>query len=155
MIVYRLCHKRFQALDGVGGLYGSGRWHTKGHRIVYTASTISLAVLERLVNEDMETMPPLALLTIEVPDSLPVQALNQLPQDWQKQPPGEATKQIGDNWLSEMKAAILKVPSAVVPREFNYLINPEHPGAQDISVEHNEMFQYDPRLYRKPVIAHG
>jgi RES domain-containing protein len=81
MRVWRICRKPYVdiALDGIGGMYTSGRWHTKGHPIVYTAYSAALAALEVLVHVDPLTAPPdLRLIAIELPDDLSTEVLDVL-----------------------------------------------------------------------------
>lgn len=113
-----------QAFCGDGGLYGLGRWHTRGHRIVYTAQNTSLAMAECLVHLQRSTsVAPFNLWHIDVPDSL-VSPPPALPAGWKKDP--AHTQALGDKWLASKSSVALLVPSAVVPGEFNCLLNPEH-----------------------------
>lgn len=73
-------------------------------------------------------------------------ALRNLPAHWRQEPPGPSTKKIGDVWLTEGRSAVLRVPSAIVPAENNYLINPEHPDFSKIQISRPERFVFDPRL---------
>lgn len=91
MRVWRICRKPYvdNALDGIGGMYTSGRWHTKGNPIVYTASSAALAALELLVHVDPLMAPSdLRLLAIEIPDDLSTAVLEptMLPGDWSTVP---------------------------------------------------------------------
>ena len=91
MRVWRICRKPYVdiALDGIGGMYTSGRWHTKGHPIVYTAYSAALAALEVLVHVDPLTAPPdLRLIAIELPDDLSTEVLDvlTLPEGWHSVP---------------------------------------------------------------------
>ena len=70
MKVWRLCRQPFAAtaLEGIGGLHASGRWHRRGRPIVYAASSAALAALEVLVHVDpLDAPDDLRLLTIELP----------------------------------------------------------------------------------------
>jgi RES domain-containing protein len=138
-------------LEGIGGLFSSGRWHPRGVRVIYTASHLSLAILEKLVHVDPDVIPDrLAAFEIEIPDedaSREVIPVDRLPLDWKAQPPAPGTQDLGRAWLADLtRAAILVVPSAIVPREANYLLNPAHPDAGRWSVVARESFRFDPRL---------
>jgi RES domain-containing protein len=138
-------------LEGIGGLFSSGRWHPRGVRVIYTASHLSLAILEKLVHVDPDVIPDrLAAFEIEIPDedaSREVIPVDRLPLDWKAQPPAPGTQDLGRAWLADLtRAAILVVPSAIVPREVNYLLNPAHPDAGRWSVVARESFRFDPRL---------
>lgn len=119
--------------------------------MVYAASHLSLAVLEKLVHVDPDVIPDrLAAFEIEIPDeeaSREVVPVDRLPLDWKAQPPGRGTQDLGRAWLADLtRPAILVVPSAIVPREVNYLLNSAHPDAGRWSVVASEPFRFDPRL---------
>jgi RES domain-containing protein len=137
------------SLSGEGGLYASGRWHTRGRRIVYLADHPASALLEVMVHleVDAEDLPShYQLLGIEVPDELPVNSLDEreLSSDWSEQV--ALTRQRGDNWLRDSSAALLRVPSALVPDAHNYLLNPSHPDAARITIASTARSTFDPRL---------
>lgn len=151
MRVWRLDREDRNPLEGLGGLFSAGRWHPRGVRVVYTASALSLAVLEKLVHVDPDLVPDrLAAFEIEIPDeaasreTIPV---DRLPLDWRAEPPAHGTQELGLAWLRGLtRPAVLEVPSAIVPREMNYLLNPAHPDAARWSVVASEPFRFDPRL---------
>jgi RES domain-containing protein len=151
MLVWRICRQAYaaEALHGIGGLYVPGRWHRRGQLIVYTSGSAALAAMEVLVHTDPLTAPAdLRLLTIEVPDEIDVELLDPaaLPAGWNGYPAPEELQRIGGAWLESQRALALKVPSAVVGRDWNLLLNPRHPEHQRISVVDDEPFRFDPRL---------
>lgn len=151
MRVWRICREPYveQALDGIGGLYTSGRWHMKGRPIVYTASSASLAALEVLDHVDPLTAPTdLRLLAIELPDDLSTEVIEpaMLPEDWSSLPAPAPLQTLGSTWLKSGRTAALKVPSAVITVERNVLLNPRHPDAQQIRITSDMAFSFDPRL---------
>lgn len=151
MRVWRICRQPFAAaaLDGIGGLYTSGRWHAQGHPIVYTASSAALAALEVLVHVDPLTAPSdLRLLAIEIPDGLSVETLDpaNLPMGWNTVPAPTELQRLGTSWLTSNRSVALIVPSAVIPVEQNVLINPRHPEINHVRVISDEAFSFDPRL---------
>jgi RES domain-containing protein len=151
MRVWRLDRKDRNPLEGVGGLFSAGRWHPRGVRVVYTASSLSLAVLEKLVHVDPDLVPDrLAAFEIEIPDeaaSRETIPLDRLPPDWRAEPPVHGTQELGRAWLRDLtRPAVLVVPSAIVPREVNYLLNPAHADAVRCSVVASEPFRFDRRL---------
>ena len=151
MRVWRLCRKPYvdHALDGIGGMYTSGRWHTKGNPIVYTASSAALAALEVLVHVDPLTAPSdLRLLAIEIPDDLSMTVLEptMLPGDLPTVPAPASLQTLGVSWLTSGGSAVLSVPSAVITVERNFLLNPRHPEAQRIRIISDEAFTFDTRL---------
>jgi RES domain-containing protein len=151
MRVWRMCRKPYvdNALDGIGGMYTSGHWHTKGNPIVYTASSAALAALEVLVHVDPLTAPSdLRLLAIEIPEDLSTAVLEptKLPRDWSTVPAPASLQTLGVSWLTSGGSAVLSVPSAVITVERNFLLNPRHPEAQRIRIVSDEAFTFDPRL---------
>lgn len=150
MQAWRLCRAPYAAdpLDGRGGLYTSGRWHTRGRRVVYASGSLALAALELLVHVDRTLLPPdLVQVEIEVPDRMKMDrdAVAALPREWRAHPTPPALQQRGDAWLASASAPVLQVPSAVIPEEFNLLINPAHPDAGRIRVVSKRPFTYDRR----------
>ena len=119
--------------------------------VVYTSSTLALAVLELLVHVDPEEMPTdLVALCIEGPDAtsqhrVPIETL---PPEWNRVLDHPACRQAGEDWVREGGSALLRVPSAVVPEEENVLLNPAHPEAAGFVVTGRRAFALDPRLLR-------
>jgi RES domain-containing protein len=151
MRVWRICRKPYVdiALDGIGGMYTSGRWHNKGHPIVYTATSAALAALEVLVHVDPLTAPTdLRLLAIELPDDLSIEVLEpiMLPEGWRSVPAPAALQTLGSSWLTSGRTAALNVPSAVIKVERNVLLNPRHPEMQRVCIHSDEAFSFDIRL---------
>ncbi len=131
MFVYRISKKFYcNDLSGIGGgLYG-GRWNPRGINMVYTASSIALASLEFLVhNYHLLSTAEICLVKIEVasPLSIVEYPINELPKDWNLQLNHQyATQNIGKAFCLKGDKYMLKVPSAIVPDEFNLLLNPLH-----------------------------
>ena len=139
----------YSALDGEGARRAGGRWNSPGIPVVYTSSTLSLAVLELLVHTDPDLVPTdLRAFEIDVPASLTPAILDvgTLPANWRVIPNHPACRAIGDDWLNQGNHVLLGVPSAVIPEELNYLINPAHPGAGLIQVVRSRAFSLDQRL---------
>lgn len=147
MILWRVSN--YQNLDGVGGLYVSGRWHTKGHPVVYCTLNPATALLETLVHIeiDSEDRPErFQVLRIEGPDSLSLELVEAapLPPDWGQDI--SSTQTIGDRWLSERRSLLLQVPSVLVPETWNVLVNPQHPEASLLKVTTAYEHAFDARL---------
>lgn len=152
MQVWRLARRSYAALDGLGARKAGGRWNSPGIAAVYTASRLSLAVLELLVHVDPDTIPAdLTAFEIEVPDDLAIEplAIGKLPSDWRTRAHHPDCRAAGDEWLSSLRSPLLAVPSALIPAELNYLINPAHPKVARIRVVGSEPFSFDQRLLRK------
>jgi RES domain-containing protein len=136
------------AFDGEGARLYGGRWNSPGTRVVYVAASVSLAVLEVLVHlGDSGVLSAYSLCEVEFDDGL-IERLDRsrLPDDWRSYPAPPELRRIGDAWVRGRSSAVLDVPSAVVERENNYLINPEHPDFVSMSIGHPEPFEFDARL---------
>ena len=152
MEVFRIVDYRYKSdLSGKGaGLYG-GRWNRKDEYVLYTTSSVSLACLELLVNVDLSYRTPnYVLLTIEVPDEFHYKALNmdELPTNWRSRDQYTITRELGSNWYNELQEGMLKVPSAVIPQEHNFVINVFHPIAKELKITSTEPFIFDKRLLK-------
>jgi len=148
MTVYRLTKAAYKEdLSGIGAkLYGS-RWNSAGKPMLFTAQTISLALLETLVHLDrMEIPPDYRLLHIKIPDSLSIAEISasRLKLKWEED--FDYTRFIGTEFLSADKSAILKVPSALIPDEFNFLLNPLHKDFDKVTIVKSTVFKFDNRL---------
>ena len=150
--VHRLCSSQHAVLNGRGGLFASGRWHNKGHPVVYCASSLSLAIAERLVYEEHDLAPDhLVRIEVTLSAGLFVQQLEptDLPEDWRAYPHLASTRKIGADWLRGHSSEALVVPSAVVPEESNVILNPLHPDfAKYVEVKKVTPYSIDTRLSR-------
>jgi RES domain-containing protein len=114
----------------------------------YASQSVALATLEVLVGlQDTALLPSYSLIKVEFPENV-VEALDRslLPPAWNQHPPSEETQMLGDLWVAEARSVVLKVPSAVVEAEYNYLLNPEHEGFDQVIVHTPGPFRLDPRL---------
>lgn len=139
------------SLAGDGGLWASGRWHTRGRRIVYCSQRPAAALLEVLVHFEigLRDLPArYHLLKLHVPDDLTVEAVRprDLPADWLERT--DLTRAIGDRWLEGERSPLLRVPSVVAPETFNVLLNPTHQDAARVAVVQVGEHAIDPRLVR-------
>jgi RES domain-containing protein len=128
---------------------GVARWNTRGRFVIYTAGSRALACLENVVHRSGEGLQELfRVMVINVPDVLPVEvvSLAELPMDWADYQNYDICQQIGEQWLKRGIAPVLRVPSAIVPQEWNYLLNPAHSSFTQIELLRTEAFAFDPRL---------
>ncbi|WP_325894522.1 RES family NAD+ phosphorylase [Grimontia sp. NTOU-MAR1] len=148
MEVFRLSVKRFADLSGMGGIFGSGRWHQKGQPVLYTAGSRSLAALERFVHESPVQMPPLVMMTIYIPDDLPIKRVSEqeLPEGWDAVPDADVSRNYGTVWLREMTTPVIQLPSAIIASEYNFLLNPLHTESRKVKIIDQRDFYYDSRL---------
>jgi len=136
------------AFDGEGARRSGGRWNSSGVRIVYTCATQSLAVLEVLVHlEDSSILPSYSVIRAEFGDDL-VESLepSALPPNWADPVAPLETQRIGDEWIRQQSSVVLRVPSVIVPQEYNYLLNPQHPDFPAIKLGAPQHFPFDSRL---------
>ena len=148
MRLWRITRRAHQALDGEGARLFGGRWNSEGVAVVYTSSTLSLAALEYLVHVQIEDVPgDLVSLEIDVPDDVRLEqiAAFDLPADWNQVEDHPACAARGDAWVDEAAALLLRVPSAIIPHEWNVLLNPRHPDMTRVSATVRD-FAFDPRL---------
>jgi RES domain-containing protein len=135
-------------LDGIGGTFADGRWHSLGERVVYFGATAAIVVLERLAHTDPDLFPTdLRLACFEFPDtvsSIDIQEISALPENWVNDE--NTTRRIGGHWRRARRSPLLLVPSAVLPEESNYVLNAEHPEANLWRLIRERPFAFDPRL---------
>lgn len=153
MKVFRIDRKKYldSTLSGTGASRAAGfRWNSLNTRLVYTAESRALAILEVAVHLDLaEDLPKNRnYVEIEIPDNIIILEvhLKDLPKNWNTYPPTLITQLIGDDFVEQNEAAVLKVPSNIVPEEFNYLINPIHMDARNIKVLEVMEMRVDRRL---------
>ncbi|HEY1948939.1 MAG TPA: RES family NAD+ phosphorylase [Bryobacteraceae bacterium] len=149
IVASRLCRPAYAAFDGNGGLYKAGRWHQQGYRVVYAGQSEALAALEVLVHLSSQAqIPEYVCIKARIPESivLDLRDFGLLPPNWAAVEP-TATAMIGTRWLLEKASAALRVPSVVIPRESNYVLNPEHPEFKQIIIDEPLPFEFDVRLF--------
>ena len=153
MRVYRIEREKYldTTLQGIGAAFTEGyRWNSLNTYLVYTAESRALVTLEVSVHLDLSEDLPTDryYVEIDIPDDVEILQLSteDLPENWDAKPPVLATQFIGDDFVKEATAAVLKVPSCIVPPEFNYLINPNHPDAKRITVISKVPLTFDQRM---------
>ncbi|MDN3549359.1 RES family NAD+ phosphorylase [Mucilaginibacter aquaedulcis] len=149
MILYRIAKCQYaNDLSGTGARLYGGRWNSEGRAMLYLASSISLAVLEVLVHLNPLIVPDnFCLAEIEVPDdSIALLDTVLLPKNWQDVSAPGMLRELGDDFLKKQQYLLMKVPSAVVPAEYNYVVNPQHPDAKKIQIVKKAHFSFDDRL---------
>ena len=149
LTVWRLVTARFttSAFSGDGARLYGGRWNRKGVPLVYAAATQSLAMLEMLV-QDEPLRARYVMIEARIPKGVQIDWIKvvDLPTDWRNIAAREKLQAIGTEWARKRSAAVLAVPSAVIPAELNYLLNPLHPDFRRIRVGKPERFETDLRL---------
>lgn len=136
--------------DGEGAFRFGGRWNSPGRRVLYASQSLSLAALEMLVHlNSAELLLSYSFATIEFDDNLvlDVEKVQPVPKTWRDSPPPITLQEIGDKWIDSARSAILRVPSAVVPVEDNYVFNVEHPRFSTVKLGESDRFVFDARLW--------
>lgn len=148
--LWRLCtaHRAADAFAGQGSFRRGGRWNPRGLHVVYCAESRSLAALEVLVGLD-EKERLLEIPWVCIPAVVNIESIEKaakVPPEWRKYPHVAATQAFGAEWVQARRSVALRVPSAVIPGEFNYLLNPAHPQFARVKIGKPEPFSFDPRL---------
>lgn len=150
MRVWRLAKASYAELDGEGARLYGGRWNSAGSALVYTASSLSLALLEQLVRIDPDEIPDdFVSIAIDLPRDFSVQMMtqDQFPAQWQKPEYLSWFRQQGDTWLKQQTSLALIVPSVIVSEETNILLNPQHPEMKKVKLAEIKPFIFDNRLF--------
>lgn len=149
MIVFRLAAEKFKNdLSGKGAAIWGGRWNPVGVPMLYTSQSRALANLELMVHTIPGVVPEgYYILEIEIPETVPLLEVTekQLPQNWRRME--HVTQLIGQDVIKQQLYTGLKVPSASVPHECNYLLDPGHPDFHLIKIIRVEPYAFDERLF--------
>lgn len=151
ILAYRICQRRLarKAFDGEGERLYGGRWNSPGTRLVYVSSSAALAQLEMLVH--LESDEILSARYVLIPVRIPPRCVrtvtaDELPRNWRSLVAPRSTRRLGDEWVEAASSVALRVPSAIVPQEWNYLINPAHPDFRRLEIGKAESLSFDKRL---------
>jgi len=152
MKVYRICRSKYKKdLSGSGAELFGGRWNSKGIRAIYTSESRALAMLEYIIHTPVHEFPTdVVLLAIELPKNAIIRSvqLSALPKDWKSLAAPFSSQAFGDTLLHLHSHLCYKLPSVVVPQEFNYLIDPAHAQIADVSIVEVSPLEFDKRLAR-------
>jgi RES domain-containing protein len=147
MLVYRITKTAYA--DRLVASGGAARWNERGQFVIYTAATRALACLENVVHRSGEgLLENFRVMVIDLPDALAVETISPhtLPPDWFDFRHYDTCQRIGGEWLRSGRSPVLRVPSAIIAQEWNYLLNPAHPDFQRITLVRTEAFSFDPRI---------
>jgi RES domain-containing protein len=147
MIVYRISNEMYKDdISGNGAAINGSRWNSKNIQMLYSGENISLTILESLVHLRKIDMPNRQfLLTIQLPDiQIKEITISKLKNNWQHHV--SYTQWMGDQFISTGEFLVLKVPSAIVPQEHNFLINPLHKDFRKVKIVSSELLELDKRL---------
>ncbi len=151
MRIFRICKANHAqtAFSGQGALRYAGRWHHAGTAVVYASESRALAALEQLVHLQRSRLPPhFVCIALEISDGIARRSIEfgELPPDWRRQPGPAALRDLGTRWFQSGDSVCLELPSAIVPREHNYLLNPQHSDFARLAISAPELFEFDERL---------
>jgi RES domain-containing protein len=153
VVAWRIIQRKLMrvAFTGEGARRFGGRWNSPGSSVVYTAQSLALAALEMLVHVDSdELLQEYVAIPVTIVTQLVTQVdASRLPSNWRAYPASKATRAIGDAWISEGPLPVLQVPSAVIPAESNFLLNPAHKDFEKLRIGTARRFRFDPRLADK------
>lgn len=147
MKVFRITIEKWSKSLSASGY--AARWNARGNFMIYTAESRSLACLENLVHRSGEGNNSLyKVMVIEIPDSLKTETIEAktLKKDWHTIDNYPYCQSFGNKWLSEQKTAVLKVPSVIIKKEYNFLLNPNHPQFSQVKLITAEDFDFDSRF---------
>ena len=151
MKVFRLSRKKYaKSLSGKGAALSGNRWNSKGIEMVYTAASRALAMAEVAVHVSIARLPKdYMMLEIEIPKSVSICELKKKPKKgWNDNPPTSISQELGDNFIRDGECCVIKVPSAVVQGDFNYLINSYHLDFKKIKITSAVAFPFDTRMFK-------
>jgi RES domain-containing protein len=154
MLVWRISAARHaaRAFTGEGALKYAARWHRQGTALVYTSATLALAALEMFANlEPNDISTRLVAISAQIPPAVKILELDMgaLPRDWREHPAPPSLRELGSGWVRDSQSAVLAVPSAIIPSERNYLLNPAHPDFRKLVILPPAAFSFDPRMWKR------
>ena len=149
MEVYRIAEENFSNELTASGL--ANRWNNHNQFVLYTGSSRSLATLELVVaRKSINPKSNYRIMIISIADEeelFTAVLKNNLPEDWRSTNSYSQLQQIGSDWYKNQQSLVLKVPSAIISQEYNYLINTKHPDfLEKVSLVRTENYFWDERL---------
>jgi len=154
MHTYRISQTKYARDRKGSGI--DGRWNLLGAYVIYTGGSLALSCLEKLAHTPGTSLyaGDFSVTIFDVPDRLvikeiTVRELAKINDSWIKVINYPITQKLGNNWLKDQETAILKVPSAIIDLEYNYLFNPAHPDFEKIKISAVNKFSFDTRLKAK------
>lgn len=151
MQVYRITQASFaDDLTGNGARLYGGRWNSEGVFALYTSQSRSLALLENIVHVPVSLLreKTYMIITLNIPDNASMAEIdiNQLSKDWDSFNALPDTRTIGDRFFHAAKSLILKVPSVLMPEEYNFVLNPLMPAMKEVEIINKRKLAFNDRL---------
>jgi RES domain-containing protein len=137
------------AFSGEGARLWGGRFNSPGTPAVYASGSLSLALLEILVQtNDRSNLENKVLVRAEIAATfIQSPSTNELPVHWNHIPVSKASQRYGDRWIDDKTTPVLRIPSVVVPMEYNFVINPKHQDFNQITLSSPCPLPLDPRFF--------
>jgi RES domain-containing protein len=149
--IYRIVHRKYAAdpYSGKGGLHAASRWASRGRRVSYASESLALAAVEKIAGAGhLNRLGEMVYVAADL-DRQAVRTLSreERPAGWDEQPPSLASREVGDEWLSQRASVALRVPSVVLPEGWNYVLNPAHADfGTALSIHEPQQLRLDPRV---------
>ena len=154
MFTYRISQTKYARDRRGSGI--DARWNLLGQYVIYTGGSLALSCLEKLVHTPGTSLysGDFSVTIFDVPDRMEIKEITiaqliKMNADWTRVINYPITQRIGNGWLKEQESAVLKVPSAIIEMEYNYLFNPNHPDFEKIKIAAVNKFSFDTRLRAK------
>lgn len=151
IVAYRIAKARYRhvAFSGEGARIAGGRWNFPGARVVYCSDSLALAAMELFVHIGDEGLAiRFVYFRILIPSGVRIDRCAKPPRRWRAEPPQEPSMRYGSAWIARGRTAVLEVPSAIVPLERNFLLNPLHPDFKRVQIDTAKPFVFDPRMWK-------
>ena len=151
MQVWRICKQNHvaTAFSGEGGLYTGARWTPQGIKAVYTSESLAFASLEVFVHTESDRFPLIGIRAL-LPEDITIEEfrVDDLPDEWQEESAYRVLQRMGKEWFLSQRTTVLKVPSSIIPVEYNYILNPTH---RDLKISLNPPieFKFDRRMWKR------
>ncbi len=150
--IYRVVHRKYveEAYSGKEGLYADSRWASRGRLVVYASENLAPAALEKIAGAgQLSRLSQMVYVPTNL-DADTILDLQELPDEWDQRPPRQASRAIGDAWLTSNDSVALRVPSVVVPEGSNFVLNPGHPDFDaSVTIHVSEPLRLDPRILER------
>jgi len=148
MIVYRLSHAKYASVLNSSGV--ANRWNQAFQFVIYCSENISLCALELLAHTNgIRPAGEFKIMEIEIKDQSNLKLVNtkELPENWHQLQSYALTQHIGSEWYESKSSLLMKIPSAIIQSEFNYVINTQHPDFhKDVKLNSSKAFFWDTRF---------
>lgn len=149
MEVFRISSEKYSKALTASGV--SNRWNKDNQFVIYTGESRSLSTLENVAHLNIKPVIKFEVMVISIADDETLFKrilIKDLPPDWRSDAQYPILQDIGSEWYINRESLILQVPSAIIPQEFNFIINTMHPDfSKKVSLVRIEEYFWDERLF--------